>query len=221
MTKALLFAGAVALAALTCLPAQADIITITATVDGGPPSSTSSGLGTLTVSNVALGPFSLNTVTVTSQVLLPAPGILDTNTLNLQQTATGSHTLILDIIASALTGPGSLQNLLSSFSVSGLTDGWTAREQTFINGTQLADTGIFTTPSGSAFSIDPAFLSNPFSAEVIYTIVSNGIGGFNGGTDISVAAVPGPVAGAGFPGILAGLVALWGLNKRRRRNLAA
>ena len=29
-------------------------------------------------------------------------------------------------------------------------------------------------------------------------------------------AVPGPVAGAGFPGILAALVGLWGLNKRRR-----
>jgi hypothetical protein len=29
-------------------------------------------------------------------------------------------------------------------------------------------------------------------------------------------AVPGPVVGAGFPGILAGLVGLWGLNKRRR-----
>lgn len=37
-----------------------------------------------------------------------------------------------------------------------------------------------------------------------------------------VQAVPAPVVGAGFPGILAGLVALWGLNKRRRqRTLAA
>jgi hypothetical protein len=34
-------------------------------------------------------------------------------------------------------------------------------------------------------------------------------------------AVPGPVAGAGFPGILAALVGLWGLNKRRRNQAHA
>jgi hypothetical protein len=195
MKRLLLIAAASALLAGTAL---ADIITATATVDGGPPSSTASATGQLIISAVALGPFSLNTVIANSQSTLPPPGILDTNTLNLQQSDPGNHTLVLDITASQLTGPGALASILSSFSVSGLTAGWTAREQTFINGTLLADTGVFTTPSGSAFSIDPAFLSNPYSATVVYTITSAGIGGFNGGVDISaeVSAVPGPIAGA-------------------------
>jgi hypothetical protein len=36
-----------------------------------------------------------------------------------------------------------------------------------------------------------------------------------------VAAVPGPIVGAGFPGLLAGCLALWGLNKRRRNRLVS
>jgi hypothetical protein len=50
--------------------------------------------------------------------------------------------------------------------------------------------------------------------------------GLNDGPDSffllpAVTAVPGPVVGAGFPGILAGLVGLWGLNKRRRNRTQA
>lgn len=46
--------------------------------------------------------------------------------------------------------------------------------------------------------------------------IANGSSGYGGNLATFAAAVPGPVAGAGFPGILAGLVGLWGLNKRRR-----
>jgi hypothetical protein len=202
-------------------PALADTITATAIVDGGAPVTTSSATGTLNINNVALGVFSLNTVSIDSQSILPAPGIINTNTLNLQQTATGSHTLALDIVASGLTGPGTLASLLSSFSVSGLTAGWTARERTFINGVQLSDTGIFTASSDSAFSINPAVLTNPFSAEVRYDIVSNGIGGFNGGIDISrtglTQEIPGPIVGAGMPGLVMACFGLIGLGWRRAR----
>jgi hypothetical protein len=50
--------------------------------------------------------------------------------------------------------------------------------------------------------------------------------GLNDGPDsffieAAPAAVPGPVVGAGFPGLLAGCLALWGLNKRRRNRLVS
>lgn len=213
--KQLLYASVALLALATA--ARADTITATAVVDGGAPQSTSSASGTLNIVGVALGPFSFNTISANSQSTLPAPGILTTNSLDLQQTAAGSHVLVLDIVASQLTGTNALTNFLSTFSVSGLTAGWTAREQTFINGVQLADTGNFNTPSASASANTIRLETNPFTAGVRYTITSNGIGGFNGGIDISgTAAVPGPVVGAGFPGLVALLGGIWGWKKRRQ-----
>lgn len=214
--KSLLYAFA-AVAALAVSPALADTITATATVDGGLTQTTTTVNGTLNIIGGSIGPFSFNTVSANSQTTLPPPGILTTNSLNLQQTATGSHQLVLDITASQLTGTNALTNFLSTFSVSGLSAGWTAREQTFINGVQLTDTGNFTTPSASASATVTRLETNPFSAEVRYTITSNGPGGFNGGIDISgTAAVPGPVVGAGFPGLVALLGGIWGWKKRRQ-----
>jgi hypothetical protein len=206
-------------ALVLAFPAKADVITLTATVDGGAPTSTSSGTGQLNVNGVALGPFTLNTITANSQVVLASPELLDTNSLNVASGATGTHTLQLDIVASGLTGLAGLRNFLSTFSVSGLTTGWSARETTTINGALLADTGFFTTPVASVFSINPATIGGTFSADTHYTIVTNGAGSFNGGIDVAFAAVPGPLAGAGFPGLLAGMIGLWGLAKRRRNKL--
>jgi hypothetical protein len=52
-----------------------------------------------------------------------------------------------------------------------------------------------------------------------YFLEISGIGGGTsgyGGTLSTTLAVPGPIAGAGLPGLLAGCIALWGLAKRRR-----
>jgi hypothetical protein len=81
----------------------------------------------------------------------------------------------------------------------------------------LSDTGVFTQSSDSAFEVQPAFLTGPYTAEVKYTINSDGIGGFNGGIAMSVAAVPEPATWAmmilGFAGI--------GFMAYRRKNGAA
>ena len=204
MLRKLLLATA-ALAALT-VAARADTISMTAVVDGtlfGPLTSID---GTLNIQNQQLGAFDLNTVSVNAgPSFVAAPGILRTNTLNIDLNNAGTHSMVLDIIATITSGPGSLQALLSTFSVSGLTTGWTAQEQTFINGSLLADTGTFTNDSDSAKSIDAAFLGSPYTAEARYTITSNGIGQFNGGVDISIAAVPEPSTWAmmllGFLGV--------------------
>jgi hypothetical protein len=187
-------------------------------VDGSIVAVESSADGNLNVNSQAFGPvFNLNSLSLNSESFLSAPDLLKTNTLDVAQTATGNHQLVIDVVASGLAGPGSLQPILSSFSVTGMTGGWSAEEQTFINGLLLADTGVFTQTADSAFSVNPAFLTNPFTAEVKYTINSVGIGSFNGGIDIS--AVPGPIVGAGLPGLLAAF-GFGGWQWRRRRRVA-
>ena len=214
--RKLLLATAVTLVLST--PAWADNIVLTATVDGIVVDTFTSINGNLNVTNASFGPFfNLNTLTINSATFLAPPGFLSTNTLDVNQSGTGDHTLVLDIQAQGLTGPSALTDLLSEFSVTGLTSGWTGREQTFINGTALSDTGIFTANS-SADDTAVMFLGNPFTAEAVYTITSDGVGRFNGGIDIS--AVPGPVVGAGLPGLLVGCVGFAFL-ARRRRNVAA
>lgn len=210
--KKILLASALMLAT----PAWADNITLTATVDGVLIDTITSSDGTLNPTNVSFGPdYNLNTLSIDSETFLAPPGIIHTNTINVDQNVSGSHQLVLDIKADGLVGPGAVTALLSEFSVTGLTGGWSAMEQTFINGNPLASTPLFNTNSASADVSGSANLTNPFEAEVRYTINSDSVGQFNGG--INIDAVPGPTIGTGLPGTLAGLGMLGLAMVRRRR----
>ena len=197
-------------------PAFADAITATATVDGTVVAIESSATSTLDVSNQAFGPdFDLNSLTLNSEGSLAKPGVLSTNTFDVNSTVGGNHKLVLDIVATGLTGTGALANLLSTFSVSGLPAGWDIMVQTFINGTLLAATPVFPGVSDSASAIDSALINNPFRAEAVYTIDSVGIGNLNGGIDISIAAVPEP---ATWAMMILGFVGVTVMAAKRRRN---
>lgn len=212
-----LFLSTIALLALAATPAWADAIAVNVTEDGANVGTESSADGTLNVVNQSFGTFNLNTLTINDESFLARPGILNTNALDIQQSAqTASHTVVIDITATGLTSPTGLTPLLSEFSVTGLTPGWTIQEATFINGVLQAMTPVVTANSASADVNSTANLTSPFTAEVRYTIVTaaNTAGQFNGGIDIS--AVPAPILGAGLPGMLAGMIGLWGLAKRRR-----
>jgi hypothetical protein len=191
--------------ALAISPALADAINLTATVDGVAAGSASSPDGSLTITNQAFGVFNLNSLSINSETFLAPPGILSSNTLDVDQSTSGTHTLVLDITATGLAGPNALENFLSSFSVSGQTAGWSVVERTTINGTTLATTPLFTGVSDSASSINAAFAGTTFSADEHYVISSVGQGSFNGGIDIAVAAVPEPATWAmlllGFAGL--------------------
>jgi hypothetical protein len=199
--------------ALAVGPALADAINLTATVDGVAAGSASSPDGSLTITNQAFGVFNLNSLSINSETFLAPPGILSSNTLDVDQTALGNHTLVLDITATGLAGPNALENFLSSFSVSGQTAGWSVIERTTINGVLLATTPTFTGVSDSASSINAAFAGTLFTADEHYLISSVGEGSFNGGIDISTA-VPEP---ATWGMMLLGFVGLGFAFRNRRR----
>lgn len=87
-------------------------------------------------------------------------------------------------------------------------------------GPALATLGCNSTNLCQGFAGSAVLAAGSYYAE--FSGIAGGTSGYGGNIATLALAVPGPIAGAGFPGILAGLVALWGLNKRRRqRNLAA
>lgn len=198
--------------------ARADDITVTATVNGILVDTIDSGgLPTLDISNTAFGIFNLNSLTLNSEGSLAAPAILNTNVLTVDQHTGGANTLVLHIVASGLTGPGAIEDLLSEFSVTGLTPGWTVQEETSLNGSPLASTPIVSTNSASADVTTSGLVTNPFSADATYTIKSSGTGQFNGGIDINSVGAPGPAAASGLPGIAAMLLGGWLLWRRRHQ----
>ena len=212
-----------AILAALAMPAWADTISVSGSVDAVAFGPLNSANGTLNIANqsVGTGIFNLNTLTIDSETFLAAPGVLDTNTINVDQNIGGNHTLILDIKAFGLAGTAGVNQFLSSFSVTGQSSsGWNAREQTFINGGLLADTGVFAAVADSASSINAATIGALFTAEVIYTIMSVGIGQFNGGIDIAVAQAATPLP-ASLPFFGAGLVGLMALVRKRRSNRVA
>jgi hypothetical protein len=203
------------------LPAVAETISLTAFVDGIQVANASSADGTLDVSNQAFGSvFNLNSLTINAQSFLAFPDIFTTNTLNVNQSVGGTHQLVINVTANGLVGTGTTQGVLSAFSVTGLTGGWNAQEQTFINGNLLSDTGVFTATSDSAFETMNALLTDPYDAMVRYTINSVGTGRFNGGIDMALAPVPIPAVGAGLPGVIAGFGAIYAWGKKRARKKA-
>jgi hypothetical protein len=204
--------------ALAVGPAMADAINLTATVDGVAAGSASSPDGSLTITNQAFGVFNLNSLSINSATFLAPPGVLSSNTLDVDQGTSGTHTLVLDIVATGLAGPNALENFLSSFSVSGQSAGWSVVESTTINGSLLATTPVFTGVSDSASSINAAFAGATFTADEHYIIHSVGQGSFNGGIDIAVAAVPEP---ATWGMMLLGFVGLAFAFRNRRRVLSA
>jgi hypothetical protein len=63
----------------------------------------------------------------------------------------------------------------------------------------------------------------PFSVTEVYTIVAIGIGNANNTISMTVSpsTVPGPIVGAGLPGLVTAAVGLFVLVRRRRRSAIA
>jgi hypothetical protein len=208
------------LLAMTVAGAAATI-NITASEDGGQVFTFSSPNATATLGPAAT-PSGDFVVTVTGSTqgqggLLP-PFLVQGQTLDIQQLATGSHTLDIGVVGVGLTSPSGLSALLSGFDATGLSAGWTATISTDINGA-IIDTSTFTGPVSGGHDAQFASFNLPgmYNASVDFHIATNGIGAANLGGALSATPVPGPVVGAGLPGLLAafGSAGLWWRKRRR------
>jgi hypothetical protein len=183
-----------------------------------------SGTGTASLgAGITFGSFSNIQVSATGAPILALPSLVDTNTVNASGTG---GTVWIAITEQNITTP--LSSIGSSFTSNALTAGWTVTESTFLNtGNQLYGE---TTPLGNAVFTaigtqgpvnTGTTTGSNFSVTMLYEINGGGVEGNSNDTidTTGVAApvgVPGPIQGAGIPGI-ALAVGFFGLLTLRRR----
>jgi hypothetical protein len=218
MKKYLLAAAALLLSASSGMAAT---ITFQAREDGGAFTTIPTPNSFSTIGPVTFGDFLVSGTGATQGAAVP-PVVLSAQTIDFQTGVSGSHTLDFNVFGVGITGLTGLSLLLSHFDATALTAGWAATISTDINGS-IINSSTFTGPTsgGSDFTFNGFTLpSTPFSASVDFHIVTNGPGGANLGGALAASAVPGPVVGAGFPGLVALFgagIAFW---KRRQKVVA-
>jgi hypothetical protein len=218
----LVFATA-SLLAMT-VTSYAATISFTASEDGGAANTINTGQSSASVGpiNPAVTPDFTFLVSGSTQGFLPPPDLLNAQNVTISSTTTASHTLHLEVDATGIVGITGLQDFLSHFDVTGQTAQWSTSAFTDINGVTLNSAGPFT--GGSSAGVDLFHVTNttsPFNLSAHWDITTNGVAGnTNLGIVVSASPVPGPVVGAGLPGLVSlfGAGGLWW--RRRKRQVA-
>jgi hypothetical protein len=193
--------AATALGAVALAPAaNATLLSIGLSTGGPITTEATSSIGTVSFTG-SFNFWNVNQIQASDQSVLPAPGVLDSSSLDVSGPTFGS-TLKVYITSQGLTNAAALQGFVSSFT-SNLLDGniQSVTEQTFVddgNGKFALTTALGSanfTDIGTTSSTNFASLTAPFSATEVYTIVAQA--SFLGGTansTIDLSTVPEPAS---------------------------
>ena len=213
-------------ALLVGLPAaKANFISIGESLGATPPATINtiaSGGGEASVSGAGVGVFTVSG-SGTGNPPLTGNTLLDGNTIDVAS-AGSAEQLHIWISETGQTNPSGSVNLESSFTQNLLTAGWTVLSQTFADNTNTIygmqqSMSSFTSTTSDVTSdqiSSPNLGAGPYSFTAEFTITAPTAGQTNNTTDI----VPGPIVGAGLPGLIAGCGFLIALARRRRSKAA-
>jgi hypothetical protein len=179
------------------------------------------------VGNVAFSSLASFDVFTTTQITAtggPLPNILGSTSLNVASSGPGTLRVYVTSQGNTDVNNGSW---ISTFTSDSLPSGWQVREQTFID----PGNGLFTLTTqlgnavfnavGTSVASTVAASGNNYSVTHLYTIIASSAGSALSTINLEGSlAVPGPLAGAGLPGLLAACGGLVFLTRRRRRKLA-
>lgn len=167
----------------------------------------------------ALGNFNVNILGSTVQ---PDAGTdLLTATAIDSHRGTATETLKLYFVGSGFT-PGGSQTFTSQFSSNATGSGLTVAESSYL-GTAFAPGTLLGSASfppllGTASSVTSAFVALGYSLTGEIDFTATGVKSQTG--TVRVSAVPGPIVGAGLPGLIAACGGLLALARRRRKEAA-
>ena len=151
---------------------------------------TGAGGGELFLFNDSIAGSTITTVATSPNT--PAGGLVGfTNLAPVQADGTGTFTASVECTVASDCNGGSAPNMTSL---------------------------TFTVTNATVAQLETANANgNIFVADILCGPTQTQCGGLTGPVDVNIAAVPGPVAGAGVPGLLAGIAGLFLARRRRQR----
>lgn len=171
------------------------------------------------------GSWTVNQISASDQSVLPAPGILDSSSLDVKSPLSLAGTLTVYISSQGLVNAQQLQEFESSFTSNLISGSITSvSEQTFVddaNGRYALTTALGShsfSAIGTNDQLETANLTAPFSATEVYTIVSSATltgGTANSTIDLSTVAAPEP-ASLALMGV--GVLGLGFVSSRKRHS---